>query len=78
MEEVIGNCRKLRNEIIFTIVWGMRWVGHVACMREKINTCRVLMGNQKERCHLEDLGIAGRKRKIFIKVQGEEENEGPL
>lgn len=24
---MIGSCGKLYNEVIFTIAWGMRWVG---------------------------------------------------
>jgi len=32
----------------------MGWVGHVACMEAKRNTCRVLVGKLEERYHLED------------------------
>jgi hypothetical protein len=48
MEEVLGNCGKLHNEIhYFTVVLWMRWVGHVAFMREKKNTYRVLIGKSE-------------------------------
>ena len=76
---MIGNCGKL-HEIIFTIVWGMRWVGHMTCMREKKNAYRVLIGKSQGKMPL------GRSRhrwkeeiKIFHDRTGwEEENEGPL
>jgi hypothetical protein len=35
----------------------MRWVGHVACMREKTNADRVLVGKPKGKRQLEDQGI---------------------
>jgi hypothetical protein len=41
----------------------MRWVGHVACMVEKISAYMVAVGNLKERDHLEYLGI----RRIILK-----------
>jgi len=38
----------------------MRWAGHVACMDERRVTYRVMMGNLRERDHLEDSGVDGR------------------
>jgi hypothetical protein len=38
----------------------MNWVGHVACMEEMRNSCKILIGNLKERNLLEDLHIDGR------------------
>jgi hypothetical protein len=38
----------------------MRWVEHVACMGEKRVVYRMLVGNSKERDHLEDPGVDGR------------------
>jgi len=43
----------------------MRWAGHVACMGEK--WIQVLVGNLKERDHLEDLGIDGKILKCILK-----------
>jgi hypothetical protein len=79
-EEVIGNCGKLHNEVIFAIVWGMRWVGHVACMREKKNTYRVLIGKSEGKMPLGRSRLRWKeKTKIFHNGTGwEEENEGPL
>jgi hypothetical protein len=37
----------------------MRWTGHVARMGEKRNACRILVGIQKERDHLEDHDVGG-------------------
>jgi hypothetical protein len=58
-DEVIGGWRKLHNgelhnlyclpSIIRIIMSrGMRWVGHVVCMREKRNAYRILMGKPEE------------------------------
>jgi hypothetical protein len=38
----------------------MRWEGHVACMGESRVVYSVLVGNLRERDHLEDLGVDGR------------------
>jgi hypothetical protein len=63
-DKVIGDWRKVHNEelnlycspsIVRVIKLRMRWVGHVAHMGE-----RVLMGNLRERDHLEDPSIDGR------------------
>jgi hypothetical protein len=32
----------------------MRWAGHVACMEERRGVYRILVGNMRERDHLED------------------------
>jgi hypothetical protein len=67
-DEVTGGWRKLHNEelhilyptpnIIMKIKSRrMRWAGYVARMGVERNVCRVLMGNQKERDHLEDQGV---------------------
>jgi hypothetical protein len=38
----------------------MRWMGHVACMRDTRNSCRILSENLKGRDHTEDLAIPGK------------------
>jgi hypothetical protein len=69
--EVRGEWRKLHNEelndlysktnIIRAIKWRrMRWAGKVAFMGERRGVYRVLVGNLRERFHLEDPGIDGR------------------
>jgi len=47
----------------------MRWAGHIVRVGERIGVYRVLVGNLKERDHLEDPGIDGRTilRWIFRK-----------
>jgi hypothetical protein len=42
----------------------MRWMGHVACMREMRNVYTILVGKPEEKNHLEDLGI---DRRIILK-----------
>jgi hypothetical protein len=58
-EEVTGDWRKLRNAELNNLfspkMTGvmkfrrLRWVGHVACMGEKISACRVMVGQRKGR-----------------------------
>jgi hypothetical protein len=38
----------------------VRWADHVAPVGKKRNAYRILVGNQKERYHLEDLDVGGR------------------
>jgi hypothetical protein len=38
----------------------MRWAEHVACIVERRDEYRILVGNLRERDHLEDPGIDGR------------------
>ena len=38
----------------------MRWTGNVASMGERRGVYRVLVGNLRERDHLEDPGVDGR------------------
>jgi hypothetical protein len=38
----------------------MRWAGHVACMGEGTNVCRVLVGKTEGKDHLKDQGVEGR------------------
>ena len=38
----------------------MRWAGHVAQMGDRSVAYRVLVGDLRDRDHLEDLGIDGR------------------
>jgi len=45
----------------------MRWVGHVARMGEKSGKYRALMGNLRERDHLEDLRIDEKNWRIILK-----------
>jgi hypothetical protein len=37
----------------------MRWAGHVARMEEKRNACKIFVGSQKDRDHLEDQDVGG-------------------
>jgi hypothetical protein len=70
-DEVTREWRKLHNEELHILYSfpniirqiksrRMRWAGHVVRMGEERNVYRVLMGNQKERDHLEGQGIDGR------------------
>ena len=63
--------RKLRNEelnvlyssrIIVRMIKSrrMRWAGHVACMGERRDVCRVLVGKPEGKRPLEDPGVCGR------------------
>ena len=47
----------------------MRWEGHIACMGESRVVYSILVGNLREREHLEDRGVYGRVilRGIFRK-----------
>ena len=56
MDEIILNVRKLHNEKLHDlypspdIIWVIKprrkgWVGHVACMEDRINVCMVLVEN---------------------------------
>jgi len=38
----------------------MNWAGHVARIRDRRAAYRVLVGDLRERDHLEDLGVDGR------------------
>jgi hypothetical protein len=38
----------------------IRWAGHVAHKGEERNVCKVLVGSQRERGHLEDRVVDGR------------------
>jgi len=71
--KVTGECKTLHNEERYNlhsslnIIWvmksrRMRWVGHVACLREMRGACRFLVGNWRERGHLEDLSIDWRMK----------------
>jgi hypothetical protein len=70
-DEVTGEWRRLHNgefrnlnsssDIIRQIKSRkMRCAGHLACMGEGRNVCRVLMGKPVEKDHLEDQGVDGR------------------
>jgi hypothetical protein len=37
----------------------MKWEGHVARIREKRNTCRILVGRSEVINHYEDLDVGG-------------------
>jgi hypothetical protein len=41
---------------------GMRWVGHVARMREMRNAYKIYFGNLKGRYHSEEVGVDGRTK----------------
>jgi hypothetical protein len=74
-DEITGDWRKLHNEElndlyslpnIFWVIKSrrMRWVGYVVCTGERRGAYRVLVGELRERDHLEDLGI---DRKIILR-----------
>jgi hypothetical protein len=69
-DEVTGGWRKLHNDELHNLYSSpsisrmiksrrMRWVGHVARIREKRNACRILWETQKEREHYEEQDIGG-------------------
>ena len=68
MDEVTREWRNLHNEELYNLYFSsnfslvirsrrMRWAGHVACMRERRGAHRALVGNLRERDHLEDIGV---------------------
>jgi hypothetical protein len=70
-DEVSGEWRKLHNEELNDLYCSpnivrviksrrMRWARHEACMGERRGIYRVLVGNLRERDHLEDPQIDGR------------------
>jgi hypothetical protein len=77
-DEVRREWRKLRNEELNDLYSSlsraiksrrMRWAGHVACMGERRDIYRVLVGNLSERDHLGDASVDGTiiLRSIFRK-----------
>ena len=70
-DEVTGELRKLHNKELndllspynFRMIKSrrMRWAGHVARMGKGRGVYRVLVGKLRERDHLEDPGLNGRK-----------------
>jgi hypothetical protein len=82
-DEVTGEWRKLHNEELDELYSSpnivqviksrrMRLVGHVARIGEGKGAYRILVGNQRERDHVEDPGIDGKiiLRWIFRKLGG--------
>jgi hypothetical protein len=76
-DEVTGGWRKLHNEklhglysspIIVRVIKArrMRWVGHVARMKEVRGAYKILVGRQDGRNHWEDLGVDGRTTSRYI------------
>jgi hypothetical protein len=75
--EKIGDCRKLHNEklhkvysspSIFRVIKSrrMRWAGHVTCMEEKRNICRILVGKSEEK---RAIGRPSRRWEDNIKIK---------
>jgi hypothetical protein len=68
-DEVTGEWRTLHNEElndlyspnIFRVIKSgiMRWAVHVACMGDRRDVYRVLVGNLRERAHWVDLDVEG-------------------
>jgi hypothetical protein len=69
-EEVIGKWRRLHKVELYdlyfspNIIWvfksrRMRWVGHVAHIRDRRGAYRFLVGDMMERDHLKELSIDG-------------------
>ena len=69
-DEVTRECRKLHNEELNDLYFSpnvvrviksrkMGWAGHVARMEERRGVYWVLVGNLRERDHLEDPGVDG-------------------
>jgi hypothetical protein len=70
-DEVTGECRKLHNQELNDLYSSPNIVreikhrkkmgrGHVALMCERRGVYRILVGNLRERDHLEDPGVDGR------------------
>jgi len=73
---VTGYWRKLHNDELSDLyfrtniirIWRIRWAKDVARMAKDRNVNRILCRNIKERDHLEDLGVNGRRRlKLLLK-----------
>jgi hypothetical protein len=71
-DEITGESRTLHNEYlndlysspnIFQVIkkTNMRWAGHVVRVGKSRGVCRILVGNMRERDHLEDLRVDGKK-----------------
>jgi hypothetical protein len=39
---------------------GQKWAGHVACVGEKRNSCRIFVGKSEGQRPVQDLGVDGR------------------
>ena len=70
-DEVTGKWRRLHNEKLYVLYFSpsiiqviksriMGWMGYEACMEERRDAHRVLVGNLRERDNTEDLGVDGR------------------
>jgi hypothetical protein len=76
-DDITEEWRKLHNEersdlylshnIVRVIKWRrIRWVWHIACMGERRDAYRVLVGKPEGRDHLEEPGVDGRIILIWI------------
>jgi hypothetical protein len=70
-DEITGESRRLRNKEFYAVCSSpntmrmikskiLRWAEHVARMRERRSSCRILVENLRDRRHLEDPGVNGR------------------
>jgi len=70
-DEITGEWRKLNNEELNNLYSSpntvrviksrrMRWAGHLALVGERRGVYSILVGNLKERVHLEDSGVDGK------------------
>jgi hypothetical protein len=78
-DEVTRDWRKLHNEELHNLYSSpsiirmiksrrMRWAGHVACMREARNACRILVGKPEGKNHWEDQDVCVCVESIKVEI----------